>query len=255
MNSRLEKVRKLKLDVSERAPAVARRWTFWLLLVVVSAGGAFLALKNTPPRNSVSPTSEASIPSPAAASPSSASAAPTQPPPMNRFTAAGYVEPMPPFPIHVSPLVIGRIDEFTITEGQPVEAGQIIAKLNPEEFEKRLAELKATLSVNAGEPLPFERLEDLPANLRPLVVTGDPEAEENEPSGAFELNTLYQMTSDGRLGRKLQREVASHFEEAFVYGLGTSKCDARLRTSVSRIPRIAWHFYQKSRTLGLCGDT
>ena len=149
---------------------------------------------------------------------------------MNRFTAAGYVEPMPPFPIHVSPLVIGRIDEFTITEGQPVEAGQIIAKLNPEEFEKRLAELKATLSVNAGEPLPFERLEDLPANLRPLVVTGDPEAEENEPSGAFELNTLYQMTSDGRLGRKLQREVASHFEEAFVYGLGTSKCDARLRT-------------------------
>ena len=63
---------------------------------------------------------------------------------------------------------------------------------------------------NAYEPLPFERVEDLPENFRPLVVTALPEDEDepNEPRGAFELNAIYQLTSDGRLGRRLQREVA-----------------------------------------------
>ena len=46
MNSRLEKVRKLKLDVSEKTPAPARRWVLWLLLTIVVAAGAFLALKD-----------------------------------------------------------------------------------------------------------------------------------------------------------------------------------------------------------------
>jgi multidrug efflux pump subunit AcrA (membrane-fusion protein) len=149
MNSKLEKVRKLKLDVSEKAPASARRWAFWVLLVILVAAGAFLALKNTPPRNSVSATVEASTASAYAAPATSTSAPPTETPGLNRFTAAGYVEPIPPFPIHVSPLVLGRIDEFTITEGQPVKTGQIIAKLNSQEFEKRLAELRAPLDFNA----------------------------------------------------------------------------------------------------------
>ena len=150
MNSRLEKVRKLKLDVSEKSPAPARRWAFWLLLAIVVAAGAFLALKNAPLRNSVSPTVEASTASAYAAPATSTSAAPTETPGLNRFTAAGYVEPIPPFPIHVSPLVLGRIDEFTITEGQPVKAGQIIAKLNSHEFEKRLVELQAAVGANAA---------------------------------------------------------------------------------------------------------
>jgi hypothetical protein len=34
--------------------------------------------------------------------------------------------------------------------------------------------------VNAGEPLPVSRIEDLPPNLKPLVVTGDLELEEPE---------------------------------------------------------------------------
>ena len=148
MNSRLEKVRKLKLDVSEKTPPPARRWVRWLLLAVVVAAGAFLALKDKHVRNSVSATVEASTIS-AYATRAETSAAPAETPGLNRFTAAGYVEPIPPFPIHVSPLVLGRIDEFTITEGQPVKAGQIIAKLNPQEFEKRLAELQADLGVNA----------------------------------------------------------------------------------------------------------
>ena len=149
MNRRVEKVRNLKLDVSEKAPAPTRRWAFWLLLVIVAAAGAFLALKRMPLRKSVSPTVEASTASAYAAPATETSTVPAKMPGLKRFTAAGYLEPIPPFPIHISPLVLGRIDEFTITEGQAVKTGQIIAKLNSEEFEKRLAELKAALGVNA----------------------------------------------------------------------------------------------------------
>ena len=149
MNSRLEKVRKLKLDVSEKAPAPARRWVLWLLLAIFVGSIAFLVFKNAPLPNSISRTVEASTASAPAAPATSTSVAPTETLRLNQFTAAGYVEPMPPFPIHISPLVLGRIDEFTITEGQPVKAGQIIAKLNSQEFEKRLAELQAALGVNA----------------------------------------------------------------------------------------------------------
>jgi hypothetical protein len=96
MNSRLEKLRKLKLDASEVTPTPARRWLLWLLLAIVVAAGAFLALKDTPLRNSVSPTGQAltAFAAPAAET----SAAPTETPRLNRFTAAGYVEPIPPFP-------------------------------------------------------------------------------------------------------------------------------------------------------------
>ena len=60
-----------------------------------------------------------------------------------------------------------------------------------------------------GEPLPFTKVEDLPPNLRPLVVTGEPE-EDEEPAGArgaFQMNTLYEVTDDNRLGRAVRRRV------------------------------------------------
>ena len=66
----------------------------------------------------------------------------------------------------------------------------------------------------AGDPLPFERAEDLPENLRPLVVTGEPEEPDDQPRGAFQLNTAYQVTSDGRLGRQVQRQIAQMEAEA-----------------------------------------
>jgi hypothetical protein len=59
-----------------------------------------------------------------------------------------------------------------------------------------------------GEALPFDRAEDLPENLRPLVVTGEPEAEEpSQPRGSFQLNTPYGVDEDGRLTRALRRKV------------------------------------------------
>jgi HlyD family secretion protein len=181
MNSRLEKVRKLKLDVSEKAPAPARRWVLWLLLAISVGSIAFLLFKNALLPNSISRTIEASTASAPAAPATSTSVAPTETPRLNRFTAAGYVEPIPPFPIHISPLVLGRIDEFTITEGQPVKAGQIIAKLNSQEFEKRLAELQAALGVNA------ERLalaESELARSKRLAATGVATGKELEQASA-----------------------------------------------------------------------
>jgi len=180
MNSRLEKVRKLKLDVSEKAPP-DRRWVLWLLLAISVGSIAFLLFKNAPLPNSISRTIEASAASAPAAPATSTSVAPTETPRLNRFTAAGYVEPIPPFPIHISPLVLGRIDEFTITEGQPVKAGQIIAKLNSQEFEKRLAELQAALGVNA------ERLalaESELARSKRLAATGVATGKELEQASA-----------------------------------------------------------------------
>src|SRR5258705_5471648 len=178
MNSRLEKVRKLKVDVSEKAPA--RPWVFWLLLAIFVGSIAFLVFKNASLPNSSSRT-VASTASAYAAPATSTSAAPTETPGLNRFTAAGYVEPIPPFPIHVSPLVLGRIDEFTITEGQPVKAGQIIAKLNSQEFEKRLAELQAALGVSA-ERLALAETEL--ARSKKLAATGAATGKELEEASA-----------------------------------------------------------------------
>jgi HlyD family secretion protein len=181
MNSRLQRVRELKLDTSEKAQAPARRWVLWLLLLMVVAAGAFLALKDRHVRNSLSAMTETSTASAYAASGADTSAAQGETSGLSRFTAAGYVEPTPPFPIHVSPLVLGRIDEFTITEGQPVKAAQIIAKLNSQEFEKRLAELQAALGVNA-ERLTLAETEL--ARSRRLAATGAATGKELEPASA-----------------------------------------------------------------------
>lgn len=63
------------------------------------------------------------------------------------FTAAGYIEPIPPFPVKITPLVPGRIDEFPIREGEPVKAGEVIARMNSGQHEKRAAELQAAATV------------------------------------------------------------------------------------------------------------
>ena len=62
-----------------------------------------------------------------------------------------------------------------------------------------------------GEPLPFERAEDVPENLKPLLVTCEDPQQGEEPEGArgsFQLNTAYEVGDDDRLGRRLQRKVA-----------------------------------------------
>ena len=67
---------------------------------------------------------------------------------------------------------------------------------------------------NRGEPLPVASVADLPENLQKVVAT-EPEAEEepNEARGSFELNTIYEMTDDNRLGRTLKRNVQRQVAE------------------------------------------
>jgi HlyD family secretion protein len=65
------------------------------------------------------------------------------------FSAAGYVEPVPPFPVKVTPLVPGRIDHFPVREGEAVKAGDVVARLNTGQHEKREAELSAAAAVTA----------------------------------------------------------------------------------------------------------
>jgi hypothetical protein len=67
-----------------------------------------------------------------------------------------------------------------------------------------------------GAALPFTKVEDLPPNLQPLVVTGDELEEDEEPEGArgsYKLGEVYEVTPDDRLGRRLrskaQREIAA----------------------------------------------
>jgi hypothetical protein len=61
---------------------------------------------------------------------------------------------------------------------------------------------------NAGEVLPVSSVEELTPNLRPLVVTGEPEPEEpNVARGSYQTGIIYEMTDDGRLGRALRRNV------------------------------------------------
>ena len=60
----------------------------------------------------------------------------------------------------------------------------------------------------AGDDSPYRSLDEVPINLRPVVVTGEPEPEEpNLPRGNFQLGEVYEMTPDNRLGRQLKRRV------------------------------------------------
>lgn len=69
--------------------------------------------------------------------------------PQSAFTTAGYIEPVPPFPVKITPLVPGRIDEFPVREGDPVKAGDVIARMNTGLHEKRADELRAAAGVNS----------------------------------------------------------------------------------------------------------
>jgi hypothetical protein len=60
-----------------------------------------------------------------------------------------------------------------------------------------------------GTPLPYATVAAMPEILKPLVVTGEPE-EDEEPAGArgaFQTNTLYEVTDDNRLGRAVRRRA------------------------------------------------
>ncbi len=60
-------------------------------------------------------------------------------------TAAGWVEP-DPFPVHVSTLADGVVAEMLVLEGQEVQAGQVLARLVPDDAELALRRAEAELA-------------------------------------------------------------------------------------------------------------
>jgi RND family efflux transporter MFP subunit len=146
---KIEKAKALQLEAAINRDEEVRRagrsvpgsWILITLLLPALAAGMWWMNKESqkaPPTQAA--PSEASIPSEA---PASAEAEPKE-----EFSAAGYVEPAPPFPVKITPLVPGRIDRFTIREGERIQAGEVVARMNTEQHENRAGELKAAAAVN-----------------------------------------------------------------------------------------------------------
>lgn len=119
-------------------------------------------------------------------------------PPAGVFSAAGYVEPVPPFPVKITPLVPGRIDHFAIREGEPVRTGDVVARMNAAHHEKEAAELIATAAVTA------QRLEFAGRELaRAKSLAG---------RGAAPLRDLEKATSDVSILRAEAERIATELE-------------------------------------------
>jgi RND family efflux transporter MFP subunit len=137
----LHRLEKLKLDhpqddhLDYRRPR--KRWGILLLvlLIFVGAGGAYYMSQRVRPTEQKETVAKASQDQSPAPAPVIADT--------DIFTAAGYLEPVPPYPITVSAMVAGRIDEFSILEGTPIHAGQVVAKLDSAPLQLQRAELQA----------------------------------------------------------------------------------------------------------------
>ncbi len=174
-----KRIEKLRLDHppepeelgSGRSPKRGRVWTL-LAVVAIAAVGVFPWLRSKGER-------EASAASKAAPSPVETSAPALAQP--SAFTAAGYLEPIPPYPITVSTLVAGRIDEFGVLEGTTVKAGDVLAKLNPVTQDMRLAELDAEIAVTGAK---LAQAEQVLARTEKLASIGSVAAKELERAKA-----------------------------------------------------------------------
>jgi RND family efflux transporter MFP subunit len=149
----IEKVKRLRLHPAEgEAPQPEAESGFKRpALVILIAGIAFAAGWLLRPMFNPAVTEER-VPALAAAErsgstpPASAQTAGTG----RNFTAAGYLEPLPPYPVKVTPLVSGRLELFEVLEGMPVEKGRTIARLDSAALERQALELQAALAVNAA---------------------------------------------------------------------------------------------------------
>lgn len=121
MQEGLARVEDLRID----PPTKERQHSYWVWLFAIAAVtllGAtgwwftFGRASNTPERVA-GPVAVAEVES---AAPQAAAA----------FTAGGYLEVVPPGPVIVSAMVEGRIEAIHVVEGQPVERGQELARID-----------------------------------------------------------------------------------------------------------------------------
>jgi len=141
---KIEQAKALRLEANINRDDEVRRagrrlhagWMAAVACIVLVAAGLWFANRN---RAAAVPTQETTTAPPPAEAPA----------PGGDFSAAGYIEPVPPFPVKITPLVSGRLDQFSIREGDVVKAGDIVARLNTDQHQKREAELVAAAAVAA----------------------------------------------------------------------------------------------------------
>ncbi|MDQ7781071.1 MAG: efflux RND transporter periplasmic adaptor subunit [Planctomycetota bacterium] len=61
------------------------------------------------------------------------------------FTAGGWIEAPVPYPIEVTPLVEGRVEELRVWEGMRVEQGDVLALLYDQDFKNEVARAEAAV--------------------------------------------------------------------------------------------------------------
>lgn len=136
-----ERVQSLRLPPDVTADRSRRRWWIGLgvILLAVGIGGGWLAMRKTSPNaddSSAKPTSNAAAASPTDASKRNAGAQSSATPVADSGAIAnqakGYI--VPARQILISPQVSGRIVELRIQEGQRVNEGDVLARIEDTEY-------------------------------------------------------------------------------------------------------------------------
>ena len=146
----------LRLD-GQTAVRPARRWSMFIVLVIlIAVTGAGLAWWLLRPSLPVSPKPFAEkLPTSSASSPA----------PSGLFTAAGYIEIIPPGPWLVTAQVPGMVQEIRVSEGQTVATGDVVAILDDRPY--ALDEAIAAAAVDVASA----RLQRLIAGFRTEEIT------------------------------------------------------------------------------------
>lgn len=139
MNDRMASIDDLKID--SPAPRKAKRRRRWPLVgaviaLALVAGGAWFfrghfGLKPTPVEVYTVPADH------------SGNGA--------GFAAGGYLEVIPPGPVIVSALVEGRVQSLEVIEGQSVESGQVLARLDDALFRQEVMVLEAKVALDRAK--------------------------------------------------------------------------------------------------------
>lgn len=156
-----ERVRSLRLPSQEASGGGRARWLAWGLCTLFAASTAVLGYLLYSARNS-----EAAAAGSAAAkeeTPSEGSAGVAASSGKIALTSKGYI--IPRHQILVSPQVSGKIMKSNILEGTPVKKGDLLAQLDPEEYNHDVKRAEAMLASAR------HRLEELENGFRPEEIS------------------------------------------------------------------------------------
>ena len=217
MSDDLENLRIDRPEEVHARPRASRGWMYlFFLLLLLSGGGFAYLLKNplAPP-----PSEEPAEPVERVAAPG-ARVPGTEP--RGAFTASGWVKLPLRYPILVTPLIEGRVEELRVVEGDRVEAGDVLARLYDRDLQAELevarARMEAAEAANAKYlrgSRPQEKVQARSAveHLEAQLATAEEILAHSrglQPSGAISLEELQQ---DELKVRTLQAELLQAREQ------------------------------------------